>query len=116
MSQFRIYEKLTPIIDFWCTIRKQNGAPENGIIVFVSVFDGDNNSEILLQAMPEVGTTGYYKFRWQPIFSQDKNLFATIFIHGGGSNRTVIDTIQIKINNRYFLENEKIDENDGKAI
>jgi hypothetical protein len=116
MSTFRKYETLSPQIDFWTTVRRNNGNPQNGLDIRVSVIDADTNAEQLF-SMPEIGSTGYYKFRWSPTLSQPKNYFATIFERGSNDNRReIIDTIDIVINNNIFETNEKIDENDGQAI
>jgi hypothetical protein len=117
MSAFREYQTLDPVIDFWTTVRRSNGRPRNGEDVRVAVFDSDTNTEILFQSMPEIGNTGYYKFRWEPSFITSKYLFATIFVRGSADDRrTIIDTIDIVINNKVFDNEEKIDENDGLAI
>lgn len=115
MSTFRKYETLSPQVDFWTTVRKNNGQPENGLDIRVGIYDADTNTEQVF-SMPEIGATGYYKFRWTPVLAQPKNYFATIFQNGGGQSRTIIDTVDIVINNNTFETNEKIDENDGMAI
>ena len=116
MSHFREYTSYTPPIDFWTTVRTNNGNPDNSADIRVSVYDSDDNSEILNEPMPVIGNTGYYKYAWRPTFTQDKILFATVYIAGSGQRRTVIDTIYLCINQNKFLLEEKVDENDGIAI
>lgn len=115
MSTFRKYESLTPTIDFFTTVRKNTGLPKNGEDIRVAVLDASNNTEILFQAMPEIGNTGYYKYTWNPVFTENKRLFVSIFLRNNRDDkRKIIDTMDICINNRYFEEDEKIDENDGQ--
>lgn len=115
MSTFRTYQTYTPTIYFWATVRKNNGKPENNLDIRVSVYDSSNNAEQIF-SMPEIGSTGYYKFTWQPNFTTDKSFFATIYLNRGVDKKNVIDTIDIIVNNNVFEREEKIDENDGKAI
>jgi hypothetical protein len=112
---FRVYETFTPPIDFWANIRRNNGNPINDETVNVSVYDSLDNSEILNQNMPNLGN-GNYKFSWRPTFSVEKVLFAQIYIPGNGERRTIIETIDIYVNQNKFLLEEKIDENDGQAV
>lgn len=120
MSQFRTYETLTPVVDFWTTVRKNNGNPDSGLDIRVGIFDSDTNTEQSF-AMPEIGATGYYKYSWQPVLTQAKRYFITIYIASGGVTdpagiRTVIDTLDIVINDNILNTQNKIDENDGQAI
>jgi hypothetical protein len=116
MSTYREYQNYNPNISFWTNIRKNNGSPNDGKDVRVEVIDAEDNSLLLTdQAMPNV-SNGYYKYNWTPTFSQNKSLFAMIYIRINATRREIIDTIDITINNIIFDREEKIDENDGQAI
>jgi len=112
----REYRTLNPIIPFVTTVRFTNGNPKNNEDIRVGVLDLSDNTEILSQALPEIGITGYYKYMWTPTFTEDKQLFATIYEYNGVGGRKVIGVIDIFINNNDFELNEKVDENDGQAI
>jgi len=113
-KEMRIYDTFSPDI-YFTTVVYRSGKPENGLNIIVSVIDLLDNSEILSQAMPEIGATGYYKTLWQPTFTEKKNLFARVYVDDGNKQK-ILGTVDIIVNNNRFLLEEKIDENDGLAI
>lgn len=101
-------------INFMTMLFKQNGAPEPGQVVRVTVTDLSDGVELLtdIQMQETAVNSGVYNYIWTHGFLIKKDLAVKIF-EDSGNNIAVIDVYKIVIDNFKEYLTDKNDENDG---